>query len=583
MYNENVKNNQRKETGKRDSSSVEDEVQKLFETSGGKINQQDFQNLRNKYGNEELVDKIQRLFIEKHTEITKKAKKFAHLIREKYANSQYPFHILIDKALKYKIKHGLTNDEFSEFQRIYENELVGLKSPEVFNHSTNLQKVLGNVSVDYQGFTSKLSDNDYKVLQDILKLHAASKALHSQVLLQSMQYQDCGIEATSGEYKKEFHTVSNHIHPVIAALFLPKIDVIEQHFIHSNIAGIVKTRYNKEQFTSMADALLYDALIKDPNDIVCDSRSTIIDLHNRAQLQNQLWNSVLSLRNGQYYNNSFREFINAVDSCRMNKYDSPDLVYGRYDGTILKRLLSAFSFRPTVVTTTPVYQIFNTNPYQQNIKPTVTYVPMINLKLPYTANDMTPIELQDALEQTQLLLENGVVIPKHTSLIYSRGVLFFYIDRRANIIYNTQAVPSFAFTKLPSSVAGFERLNQRLVNFEPIIRIRNDEYRLRSVIVSEVNDLANERDLVIGSSTLCMIHQDYTENRYQDEFFIYDPYSVVKPSIIGGVIQRYHPVESIAGVGVSNNEVGFMDIARSRGIVFMYQLVKDASAGVITY
>jgi hypothetical protein len=583
MDNNNVKNNQRKESGRRDSSSVDDEVQKLFKRSGGKINQQDFQNLRNKYGNEELVDKIQRAFVEKHTEITKRAKKFAQLIREKYANSQYPFHILIEKAYKYKVKHGLSDDEFSEFQRIYENELVGLKSPEVFSHNTNLQKVLGNVSVDYQGFTSKLSDNDYKVLQDILKLHASSKALHSQVLLQSMQYQDCGIEATTGEYKKEFHNVSNHVHPVIAALFLPKIDILEQHFIHSNIAGIVKTRYNKEQFTSMADALLYDALIKDPNDVVCDSRSTIVDLHNRAQLQNQLWNAVLSLRNGQYYNNSFREFINAVDTCRMNKYDSPDLVYGRYDGTILKRLLSAFSFRPTVVTTTPVYQIFNTNPYQQNIKPTVTYVPMINLKLPYTANDMSPVELQDALEQTQLLLENGVVIPKHTSLIYSRGVLFFYIDRRANIIYNTQAVPSFAFTKLPSAVAGFERLNQRPVNFDPIIRIRNDEYRLRSVVVSEVNDLANERDLVIGSSTLCMIHQNYTENRFQDEFFIYDPYSVVKPAVVGGTVQRYNPIESIAGVGVSNNEVGFMDIARTRGIVFMYQLVKDSSSGVITY
>lgn len=574
-------NEHRKESSKKDSS-VDVEVQKLFKR-GGKINQQDFQILRNKYGNEEFVQKIERVFIEKYTEINKRAKKFAQLIREKYANSQYPFHILIEKAYKYKIKHGLKDEEFSEFQRIYENELVGLKSPEVFSYSTNLQNVLGNVSVDYQGFTSKLSDNDYKVLQDILKLHASSKALHSQVMLQSMQYQDCGIEATTGEYKKEFHNVANHIHPVIAALFLPKINILEQHFIHSNIAGIVKTRYNKEQFTSMADAILYDSLIKDPNDVVCDSRSTIVDLFNRAQLQNQLWNSVLSLRNGQYYNNSFREFITAVDTCRMNKYDTPDLVYGRYDGTILKRLLAAFSFRPTVVTTTPIYQIFTTNPYQQNIKPVVTYVPMINLKLPYNVNDMTPVELQDALEQTQLLLENGVVVPKHTSLIYSRDVLFFYVDRRANIIYNNQQYPSFVFNKIPTAAAGFERLNQRPVNFDPIIRIRNDEYRLRSVVVSEVNDLANERDLVIGSSALFMIHQDFTQNIFQDEFFIYDPYSVVKPTVINNTIQKYNPIEMIGGVGLSDNELGFMDIARTRGIVFMYQLVKDSSAGVIMY
>ena len=361
MDNENdVKINQRKEVGKNDSISIDNEVQKLFKRSGGKINQQDFQNLRNKYNNEKLVEKIQHVFIEKYTEIAKKAKKFAQLIREKYANSQYPFHILLEKAYKYKVKHGLKDEEFNEFQRIYENELIGLKSPEVFTHNTNLQKILGSVSIDYQGFNTDLNEKDYKIVQDIIKLYASSKALHSQVILQSMQYEDCSIEATTGEYKKEFHNVANHIHPVIAALFLPKINTLEQHFIHSNIAGIVKTRYNKETFVSMADALLYDAIIKDPNDVVCDSRSTLTDLFNRAQLQNQLWNAVLSLRNGQYYNNSFREFINSVDNCRMNKYDSPDLIYGRYDGTILKRLLSAFSFRPTIVTTTPIYQIFNT-------------------------------------------------------------------------------------------------------------------------------------------------------------------------------------------------------------------------------
>lgn len=581
--NEIDKNNQRKESGRKDTGSVDEEVRKLFKKNGGKINQQDFQNLRIKYGNEEFVEKIQRLFVEKHTEITKKAKKFAQLIREKYGDSNHPFHILLEKAYKYKVKHGLNDDEFSEFQRIYENELIGLKSPEVFAPSTNLQKVLGNVSVDYQGFNTKLSESDYKIVQEIIKLHATSKALHSQVLLQSIQYEDCGLEAFSGEYKREMHNVANHVHPVIAALFLPKIDVLENHFIHSNIANIIKTRYNKEAFTTMSDALLYDALIRDPNDVVCDSRSTLVDLHNRAQLQNQLWNSVLALRNGQYYNTSFREFITAVDTCRMNKYDSPDLVYGRYDGTILKRLLAAFSFRPTVVTTTPVYQYFNTNPYQQNIKPTVTYVPMINLKLPYVANDNSAIDLRDALEQTQLLLENGVVVPKHTSLIYSRGVLFFYIDRRANVILNQQGVPSFAFNKLPTAVSGFDRLNTRPVSFDTNFKIRNDEYILRSVVMSETNQTATENNLVIGSTTGIMLHTDYTENRYQDEYYLYDPYCVVKPQVIGNSIVRYTPISPIPGAALNNAEIGFMEMARTRGIIFMYQLVKDASAGTIIY
>jgi Poxvirus P4B major core protein len=580
MDNTNVKNSQRKNSGH--SNTVDDEIQKLFKRSGGKINQQDFINLRNKYGDERLVEKIQKGFVEKYTEITKRAKKFAQLIREKYSNSQYPFHILLEKALKYKVKHGLTDEEFREFQRIFEIELVGLKSPEVFTVNTNLQKVLGNVSVDYQGFTSELNDADAKVLQDILKLHASSKALHAQVLLQSMQYEDCGIEALTGEYDKKIHNVASHIHPVIAALFFPKIDVVEQHFIHSNISNIVKTRYNKEQFTSMADALLYDALIKDPMDVVCDSRSIIVDLFNRAQLQNQLWNCVLALRNGQYYNSSFREFINAVDICRMNKYDSPDLVYGRYDGTVIKRLLSAFSFRPTVVTTTPVYQIFNTNPYQQNIRPTVTYVPMINLKLPFVSNDNSPIELLDALEQTQLLLENGNVIPKHTSLIYSRGVLIFYVDRRANIIHNTQTTPSFSLIKLPTAVSGFERLNDRPVDFKDHFQIRNDEYQLRSVVLSETNSISEEKNLVVGSTAAIRIYPDLV-NRFQEEFFLYDPYCVAKPQIVNNTLMKYNPIQQIVKQGINLQEIGFNEMARKRGIIFIYQLTKDSSAGTITF
>lgn len=478
----------------KESMSVDDEVQKLFRRNGGKINQQEFQNLRNKYGNEELVDKIQRAFIEKHNEISKRAKKFATLIREKYSNTQYPFHVLLEKAIKYKNKHGLSDDEFVEFQRIYENELVGLRSPEVFTPNTNIMKVLGNVNVNLQGFMGKLSDNDYKVLQEILKLHASTKPLHSQVLLQSIQYQDCGIEALTGSYDRNIHNATNHVHPVVAALFLPKIELLENHFLRSNIANIVKTRYNNENFTSVSDLELFYALTRDPNDIVCDVKSTLSDLHNRALLQNQLWNAVLSLRNGQYYNSSFREFISTVDVCRLNKHDTPDLVYGRYDGTILKRLLSAFSFRPTVVATMPMYQIFSTNPYQQNIKPTVTYVPMINLKLGPSMNNNQPIELNDALQQQQFFLENGNIVQKHTSLIYSRGVLIFFVDRRANIIQTFNSTNPVAILNFPTTVSGFERLNDREVDAKDVISLRDDIYKLRSVVLSEVNTKVAESD-----------------------------------------------------------------------------------------
>jgi hypothetical protein len=566
----------------KESLSVDDEVQKLFRRNGGKINQQEFQNLRNKYGNEELVDKIQRAFIEKHNEISKRAKKFATLIREKYSNSQYPFHVLLEKAIKYKNKHGLSDDEFVEFQRIYENELVGLKSPEVFTPNTNIMKVLGNVNVNLQGFMGKLSDNDFKVLQEILKLHASSKPLHSQVLLQSMQYQDCGIEALTGGYDRNIHNASNHVHPVIAALFLPKIDILDTHFLHSNIANIVKTRYNNENFSSVADLELFYALTRDPNDIVCDVKSTLSDLHNRALLQNQLWNAVLSLRNGQYYNSSFREFISTVDVCRLNRHDTPDLVYGRYDGTILKRLLSAFSFRPTVVATMPMYQIFSTNPYQQNIKPTVTYVPMINLKLGPSINNNEPVELNDALSQQQFFLENGNIVQKHTSLIYSRGVLIFFVDRRANIINTVNTMNPVAILNFPTAVSGFERLNDREVNAKDVIALREDIYQLRSVVLSEVNTKTSESNLIVGSSAVFMIHADYAKGINFPQYFQYDPYGVVGPTVLNGTAVKNNPIVQIDGASAVTED-NFKDMTRKRGIIFIYQLIKDSTQGKIAF
>lgn len=579
------KNNQRNRPSRNDDS-VEDEVQKLFKKNNGKISSADFMKLRQKYDDVDLVDKIQRAYLDKQGSITKKAKKFAQLIREKYSNQQYPFHVLLEKARLFKVKHGLSDDEFAEFQRIYEQELVGLKSLEVITPTTNMMKVLGSINIDFQGFAHKLGDNDYKILQEILKLYATSRPLHAQVLLQSMQYRDCDFEALTGEYRRELGMrPTESIHAVIAAMFLPKIDELETHFLHSNIAGIIKARYNSEALTNRPDYELFYALTNDPNDVVCDSKSSLQDLYNRAQVQNQLWNCVLNLRNGQYYSAGFREFIGSVDMCKLNKQDNPDLIYGKYDGTILKRLLSAFSFRPTIVSTMPVYNIVNVNPYQQNIRPVVTAVPMINLRLPPTINDDTPVSLSDALDQHQYFIENGTMIPRHTSLIYSRGVLFFFVDRRANIIRYNDMQP-FNIARLPLSVSGFERLNDREVDYLDEITIRSDVYQLRSVVVAEVNRNAPERNLVVGSSTIIMIHADLTQKQFVNEYFLYDPMSVSDGNVDAtGTYSNRSPVSQIYGNANSGGLPGesFNELARQRGIIFMYKLHKDDTKGDVIY
>lgn len=580
-----TRNNQRNDNS-RDSNDdkIKSAVAKIFKQLGKNSKLDiDLTKLGEEYGNIKLVEEIQKMWVEKINYINKKAKKFAQLIREKYSNRNIPFHVILEKARLFKNKYSLTEDEFSQFQRIYEQELIGLQSDEVYNPMTNMMKILGSFSIDtVKPIASQgLNDQDMKIMQDIIRLNVTSKPLHAQVILQSMQYKDCAYEALTGEYLRENgHKPGESIHAVIAALFLPKINVLESHFLHSNITSIVKSRFNGEQLNTRPDFDLFYSLINDPNDIICDNKSSIQDLYNRAQIQNQLWENVLNLRNGQYYGKHFRDFIGSVDMCKLNKYDTPDLIYGRYDGTILKRLISAFSFRPTYVSTLPVYSspITNINPYQQNIKPVVTSVSMINLKIPPAINDKSAINLKDSLTSQQFFLENGAITPRNTSIIYSRGVLFFYVDRRTNII-RTQDMPIFNLNRLPSAISGFERINDRPINFDYEIPINEDIYKLRSVVISDLNNNINiaEKNLIIGSSTMVITPND-TDILNSDEYFIYEPVRVldrVSPNTYRKPIRQIFRSSS-------NEYESFQDMANKRGIIFMYELINNKSEGEIS-
>ena len=66
------------------SSVVDNEVSKLLKKNAGSFEPEDFVRLRNKYDNEELVDKIQTAYMEAYHKMVRRAKKFAHFVRQKY-------------------------------------------------------------------------------------------------------------------------------------------------------------------------------------------------------------------------------------------------------------------------------------------------------------------------------------------------------------------------------------------------------------------------------------------------------------------------------------------------------------------
>ena len=281
-----------------------------------------------------------------------------------------------------------------------------------------------------------------------------------------------------------------------------------------------------------------------------------MDLLNRSNLQNKLWESVLNLRNGQVYNNSSNEFISIIDMCRQNKNDNPDLIYGRHDGTVLKRLVSALSFRPTVITSMPLANNhFSTNPYANNHNQLVTNIPMINMKLPFTTgSEEAPVSLSEAKNSSQLFVNSDNKLEyRQTSIIYSRGVLMFYIDRRANVIKLNNYQP-FNLNNLPLASSAFEKINKRKVIADRQIRINEDVYDLRSIVCALTNDTLGQGNMVIGSSTM-LINKD--GNRYG-----YNPY---KPNLGSKPIDTLNPT--------------YYDHDQTNGTVFIYELTEDSSKG----
>jgi hypothetical protein len=576
----------------RSANTVDVEVANLMNLK----NKSDFTNallvLRQRYNDEDLVNKIQEVFTQRHASIVKAAKKFAAAVKSKYSQQNVPFHYLLMKARAHAKKHHLSEAEFAEFQRIYEQELAGTGSGEVLGGVTSLMKVLGNINSGTDNYFH-VDEADYKNLQEIIKVHDSTKLLHSQVVLQAIQWGGYDTEAMSGSYDRKFMDKVDYVHPVVAALFMPKLKYVEQQFLYSNIAGIVKSRYNRTPITTLPDYELFYNLVTDPNDVVCDTRTPVGDLLARANLQHHLWKSVLHLRNGQFFHPSLREFLSTVDVCRLNKHDNPELIYGRHDGTIIKRLFSAFAFRPSTVSTIPQQQLFMYNPYSQVVRPTVTSIPMVNIRaaaassVPTGAADTKSIPEQ-ALTQVQDFIEGNIITKRLTNVMYSREILVFYIDRRV-FRYSMVQTPVNVL-RLPTSAAGFERISLDKIQVKDVINVQGTMFSLESAIIAETRDasLLNDQDpdntqFVTGSY---VVFPKCTRAGSLEEgsVIIPDPkvYRPQFPLTDGSVVYPLISVNNHVDLAKNDGNKSHLELIGVKGLVLIYKNPEKGASNAVT-
>ncbi len=559
-------------------SVIQNEVRSMFRYGRTNMNPRDLSKLKEKYNDAKLVDQIHNEYVKQYNQITRQAEKFAEVIVNKYGTARYPMHKVMEKALKYKNELKMSDASFKEFQRLYERKLAG-EHLDLYAYRTVIGKALGEQTVEMsEGLT--ISDAEHGHLQEILKLYKESEPIYNQVMLQSLSYQDCANQALIGEYDSKKHNPANHVHPILMALFALKVPLLDEHMLFANIGYIIKCKYEKRPVDTRPNyELLYD-LVKDPNDVVCSVDSAMADLLNRYKLQIKLWQSVLSLRYGQYYGDIMNGFLTTVDNCRTSIYEMPELMYVKDEGAILRRILSAFSLRPTIVSTVPLYGVVSANPHDRmKLVPSLKQVQLISIQFPTNVlHDDTVIKLSDAISQGHWFIENNTLVPKSQSIFYSRDVLFFYVNRRYYNINPVRLSQPYNFVTLPLTTSGFEELNDRPVEYQEELPIRGEKFDLRSIVC--VNSIPYgtgdyKLKMISGCSTLLVRSPNYNQDVTNEGYYIYDP---VEAAFVDKKLNHTTPVslidyspESITGTEEDRrSKTSFYEKARTSGTIFVY-------------
>lgn len=485
------------------------------------------EDLKSKFKDEEIVESIIRKYNDKMKRVRKVAEKIKERLVAKYPNLSMKEYI--EKITEYKKKYNFDDSEMQSIINLIFLNKHTIANPEALDANYNeMSKALGFIPASYN-LSGKLhvAKEELEPLQMILAIASASRELHYQVTLQSLIYSDCDNVALQNEgFDKTKINIFSFIHPVVAALFLPKFKLLDQHLLLASIAEIVAYKYNGQELQTQPEYELYWDISTDPAESACTNKTKpFTDLVNRCNVQTKLWEAVLNLRQGKYYLNDLGQFLMAIDNCKANVFDAADLAYVKDEGTVLRKLLSAFSIRPTIVITTPVYGI---TPMTSHISPVtssqITTLSMVTMRIPMTLGRETdPIRLEDALTQRQLYIHHRQLTAKQQEILYSRELLIFYVHRRFQTINTARLTAPYHVSYLPTTINHFERLHEVEVNFPigdlMIGRISGQQtFKIRSIVTVNTKKVRDDEknQIIIGCSS-------YIFPLDNDVIYKYDP------------------------------------------------------------
>jgi hypothetical protein len=572
-------------------SVIKEEVLKLMNLSAsGKDDRLKVHNelaaLRKKYDDDKIVEQIYNQFNEKKKEIERKTKKIIEKLLKKYPNlSQREY---FDKVHGYKTKYDFSEDEFKIIMKYINNK----KDFTLHGHDANnmlpftpLSRALGYQPQDFS-YTSgemKVASNQMDQLNEIIKINKITTELHNQIQLQSLVYNDVSISAITSQVRKSEVNIHSHIHPIIVALFLPKVPILEERMLLTSLARLIVLRKEGNSFQTSPEVQFFEDLCRDPIESLCTTEvEPFTDLLKRCIVQTQLWGLVLNLRQGKYYSGDLNQFLTAIDDCRNVTFDAPDFTHVKDLGTILRKLFGCFSFRPILVNTTPIGNIQTSlllNPIASLHASFQTNLPMIVVRLPpYDERQPQTIDLKSQISKRELYAKHKQIVAKQQDITYCSEVLVFYVPRRH---FNNQMLKinkPYSFSTLPVSTASFEKLNKTTVNFEDSLVLPGlgQTFSLKSIVIVETitSKLIDDDEIIVGCSTIVKVGDDSETCLYYEPLgFSEETEDVDKePKSCGEYI---HPIKRF---NISKAGECYTNLTRTKGSLYIYVSDKIGNA-----
>ena len=336
--------------GKVDEKAV-DLINKIFKSDDIMQDNEIIKKLRDIYKNDDvLIGKAHKYFVKRFDAINKHAQEFKQKLMTKY---QYlDLTKIMKKAAEYAAKYRMTPAEYHLFINLVKKDNSGKFNKYTYQERTAMGRALGYEPKRFAKL--HVSNEDNKYFHSILAFYKSAEELNKKVKINALTYSDCDPIVLNAQYNKQLDDKSsNHIiHPLLAAMFIPKISGFDTRILMTSIPYIVTSIHNGDDIKDYPNKFLYDDIVTDKNQPAYSSMTPFQDLYTRSVLQAKIWEGVLQLRNGNFYHFDNNEFNKIISAYPANIFDAPDILFAQDAGNILRRIMNAFSFNPTVVRVT---------------------------------------------------------------------------------------------------------------------------------------------------------------------------------------------------------------------------------------